>query len=205
MDLKEQVINLRNSPVSKLVDKRLREFDSLGKKGNEDWFSELCFCILTSNSKAQTAINIQKELGYVGFSTFTKEQLSESIRRNKHRFHNNKSDFIILARHYLDIKTCLKKEKDPRAWLVKNIKGIAWKESSHFLRNVGYTDYAILDRHIINLLFEMNYLKEKPKTLNEKTYLKIEKVFTKLAKELNMSCSELDLYMWKLKTNTILK
>jgi N-glycosylase/DNA lyase len=205
MNLIKQVKELQNSPVSKLVNKRLKEFDALGKKGNNDWFSELCFCILTSNSKAQTAINIQSELGYAGFSTFSKEQISESIRRNKHRFHNNKSRFILLARKFINIKSVLKKEKDPRAWLVKNIKGIAWKESSHFLRNVGYTDYAILDRHIINLLNEMNYLKEKPKTLNEKTYLKIEKIFKKLTKELNMTCSELDLYMWRIKTGTILK
>ncbi|MBN1176000.1 N-glycosylase/DNA lyase [Candidatus Woesearchaeota archaeon] len=205
MDLIAKVNELKGSSVSKIVDSKIKSFSNLGKKGNEAWFSELCFCILTSNSKAQTAINIQNELGYVGFATFTKEQLSESIRRNKHRFHNNKSDFIILAREYIDIKSRLKKERDPRAWLVRNIKGIAWKESSPFLRNVGYTDYAILDRHIINLLHEMGYLKEKPKTLNEKTYLKIELVFKKLASDLNLNCSELDLYMWNIKTGTILK
>lgn len=205
MNLIDEVNELKGSPISNLVARRIKEFDALGKKGNNYWFSELCFCILTSNSKAQTAINIQNELDYVGFSTFTKEQISDSIRRNKHRFHNNKSDFIILARTYLDIKSRLKKEKDPRAWLVKNIKGIAWKESSHFLRNVGYTNYAILDRHIINLLHELGYLKEKPKTLNEKTYLKIEKMFQKLASDLDLTCSELDLYMWYIKTGTILK
>ena len=113
MDLKKQVIALRDSSLADTVDKKLEEFTSLGGKGNREWFSELCFCILTANSKARTAIEIQNELGYVGFSTFSKDCLSESIRRNKHRFHNNKSTFIILARDYLEIKSILADEPDP--------------------------------------------------------------------------------------------
>lgn len=196
---------LQNSPVSKLVDKTLNDFTLLGKKGNNEWFSELCFCILTANSKAQTAINIQKELGFKGFSTFSQEDIANTIRRNGHRFHNNKSKFIVQARDHMNIKSILNQESDPRAWLVKNIKGIAWKESSHFLRNLGYTNYAILDRHIINLLHDMGYLNEKPKSLNKQTYEDIEILFQALAKKLNMTCAQLDLYMWKLKTGTILK
>lgn len=201
----KDIKSLQDSPVSMQVDKTLLDFKKLGIKGNKEWFSELCFCILTANSKAQTAINIQKELGFIGFSSFSQEKISSTIRSNGHRFHNNKSRFIVLARDFQNIKSILKKEKDPRDWLVKNIKGIAWKESSHFLRNVGYTNYAILDRHIINLLFDMGYLKEKPKTLNKQTYYDIEILFQKLAKQLDMSCAQLDLYMWKIKTGKILK
>jgi len=205
MSLKTQIKNLQKSPISKQIDKRLSEFTLLGKRGNEDWFSELCFCILTANSKAQTAINIQAELGAKGFLNKSFEEIVSVIRKNNHRFHNNKAKYIVEARKFAKIKDILMKEKDPRAFVEKNIKGLGWKESSHFLRNVGFTNYAILDRHIQNLFVSEGYLKEKPKSLNQKTYFEIEKVFQKLAKEMKMNCAELDLYMWYIKTGKVLK
>ena len=78
------------------------------------------------------------------------------------------------------------------------------KESSHFLRNVGYKNYAILDRHIVGLLAE-NKIITLPKTLTKNRYLEIEKKFNSLAKQLNMTPAELDLYMFYLKTNEVLK
>jgi len=196
---------LRKSNVSRLVKKRLNEFRALGKKGNKEWFSELCFCILTANSKAHTALAIQHKLGCVGFLSLSKSQLTKTIRENKHRFHNIKAGFIVDAREFRGIKDILKKEKDPRRWLVTNVKGIGWKESSHFLRNVGYLDYAILDRHILNLMLENKLIKERPNSLNEKNYLAIEKRLEKFARKLRMSQAELDLYMWFMKTNKVLK
>jgi len=205
MSLYSEIRSLRKSEVFRLVRKRLREFQKMGRKGNKDWFSELCFCILTANSKAHTALAIQHKLGCVGFLSASKKQLTRTIRENKHRFHNIKAGFIVNARPFRNIKDILKKEKDPRRWLVTNIKGIGWKESSHFLRNVGYTDYAILDRHILNLMLENKIIRKKPKSLNEKNYLAIEKKLERFAKKLRMSQAELDLYMWFLKTNKVLK
>jgi len=46
---------------------------------------------------------------------------------------------------------------------------------------------------------------EKPKKINKKGYLEIEKEFRKIADEVKMSLGELDLYMWYLKTGKILK
>ena len=40
------------SPIKSDVDNRLNEFKELNN--SQDWFSELCFCILTANSKAAT-------------------------------------------------------------------------------------------------------------------------------------------------------
>ena len=177
----------------------------MGKKGNKEWFSELCFCILTANSKAHTALAIQHKLGCVGFLSLSKSQLTKTIRENKHRFHNIKAGFIVDAREFRGIKDILKKEKDPRRWLVTNVKGIGWKESSHLLRNVGYLDYAILDRHILNLMLENKLINKRPKSLNEKNYLAIEKKLEKFARRLKMSQAELDLYMWFMKTNKVLK
>lgn len=204
MSLYSDIQTLRKTEVSRLVKRRLKEFKALGRRGNKDWFSELCFCIMTANSKAETAIEIQKKVGSKGFLKLTKKQLSSTIKKCKHRFHNNKASFIVCARKFKDIKKIVKKEKDPRRWLVRNVKGIGWKEASHFLRNVDYLDYAILDRHILNLMKENRLIRKIP-TLNEKNYLEIEKKLRKAAKKLKMSMAELDLYMWYMKTGKVLK
>lgn len=92
-----------------------------------------------------------------------------------------------------------------REWLVANVKGLGWKEASHFLRNVGFTDVAIIDFHILDLLARFHLIKSKPKTLNKKTYLEIESVLRRLAKRVNMNLAELDLYLWFMETGKILK
>lgn len=207
MTLVTEINNLRNSETALVVNQRLSEFENLGRKGNDEWFSELCFCILTANSKAETALNIQKELGYNGFCSLSREKISSCIRENKHRFHNNKARFIVGARENLDIKSKLKDlgEVEAREFLVENIKGLGYKEASHFLRNVGKKNLAILDRHILNLMVKNKIIDEKPKSLNKKNYLEIEKKFNELARKVNMSPAELDLYLWSMKTGKVLK
>ncbi|MFH0870266.1 MAG: N-glycosylase/DNA lyase [archaeon] len=197
--------------VRKTVNLRLRQFSAFKDKSDREWFSELCFCILTANSKASTAIKIHHELCPDGFCESSLSRVRETIRKHKHRFHNNKAKFIVEARKHLDVKPRIKKiveekgQKEAREWLVKNIKGIGYKEASHFLRNVGYFDLAILDRHILNLMVEDGILKEKPRSLSKKVYLEIEKKFEKLAKQHRMSCAELDLYFWSMKTGIVLR
>lgn len=197
--------------VKDTVDKRLGEFREFRNKGNEEWFSELCFCILTANSRASTAINVQKELGYKGFAKHPREKVMETIKRNKHRFHNNKARYIANARAHTAIKDTIhsiiaeKSLLEAREWLVNNIKGIGYKEASHFLRNVGFDGLAILDRHIINLMFEHGILKERPKSLNRINYLLIEQEFNKLAEKAGMTPAEMDLTMWYLKAGEVLK
>jgi len=198
----KELDNLRNSKVKMIVDTRLNEFEN-----NKRWFSELCFCILTANSRAKTAINIQNEIKQNGFLKMNQSQLTEVIKRNKHRFHNNKAKYIVEARKYKEIKKILNglDEYSAREWLVKNIKGVGYKEASHFLRNVGYKNLSILDRHILNLMFENNYISNIPKPLTKSKYLEIEKTFLELSHEVKMCPAELDLYMWYLKTGEILK
>ncbi|MEK6887252.1 MAG: N-glycosylase/DNA lyase [Nanoarchaeota archaeon] len=211
MSLISEVKKLQKSGIRKRVEKRLSEFSSFKNKSNNEWFSELCFCLLTANSKAKTAIAIQKELGHEGFLHHSLREVTDCIIKNKHRFHNNKGKFIVEARKYKNIKDIITKiikqegEIMGREFLVENVKGLGNKEASHFLRNVGYFDLAILDRHILNLMVENRMIKEKPKSLTKKTYFEIENKFMTLADKLNMSLAELDLYMWYMKTGEILK
>jgi N-glycosylase/DNA lyase len=213
-NLIKEIKQLEKSQIRKKVKARLKEFESFKTKTNEEWFSELCFCILTANSKARTAIQIQKELGQTGFCSFPEDSVKACIVRNKHRFHNNKAKYIVLARTQIRIKdkvlaTITENKKNgevaARQWLADNIKGIGFKEASHFMRNVGFKNLAILDRHILNIMVENDYLKKKPASLTRKDYLELEKIFLKIAESLNMSAAELDLYMWYMKGGDVLK
>jgi N-glycosylase/DNA lyase len=204
-------VNKIDKNIKSLIQQRLKEFSSFKDKNNEEWFSELCFCILTANSRAKTAINIQNELGFKGFSGKKQKELAETIKRNKHRFHNNKAKYILEARNNQNIKDIIndivknKSETDARKWLNDNIKGLGYKEASHFLRNTGHFNLAILDRHILNLMLEHNLISNIPKPLKKSDYLLIESRFNQLAEKLNISPAELDLKMWYLKTREVLK
>lgn len=201
-----QIKELQKSKINDLVESRILEFNSFKDKSEDDWFQELCFCILAANSKQKTAENIQKSLGNK-ILTISQSDLSKFIRDSKHRFHNNKAKYIIEARSFIPIKDKLQNlnEIEARNILAKNIKGLGMKEASHFLRNIGFSkNLAIIDRHIINILSENNIM-EKPKTISPKIYLEAEEKFNKIAKELNISSSKLDLLMWYLKTGEIAK
>ncbi len=124
------------------------------------------------------------------------------------RFHTKRAGYIAGARKYggklKSVITSFDNPLDARDWLVKNIKGIGYKEASHFLRNIGYDGLAIIDFHIIDVL-EKNRLIRRPKTLTRAKYLEIEKVLKRLADRMKLTLAELDLYLWYLETGKILK
>lgn len=189
---------------------RLQEFQSFKNKSSKEWLSELNYCILTANSKASTAIIVQKELDKKG-DKITVEEATVLLRKHNHRFHNTKAERIIKAKEHKNIKETLqaiiKKEGviGARNWLVKNVEGIGMKEASHYLRNTGHDGIAILDRHIISTMKENGIIDEEPKLLDTKTYLELEKRFLNLSKKLNIRPAELDLTLWCLKSGAVLK
>ena len=198
---------LQSNEVGELVQKRMQEFKNIHEKTNKEWFSELCFCLLTANTSAQMGLKMQNALSYNDLAFLPKEQLVKKMNKLRCRFYNRRAEFIALARKNLKIKDRVKSfenERQARLWLSENIKGIGLKEASHFLRNVGFENTAILDKHVLNLLAEHNII-EKPKTLSQKNYFEIEKKLETLCKKTNTSQGELDLYLWYLKTGKVLK
>ena len=121
-----------------------------------------------------------------------------------YRFHTIRAGYLYEARN--SFKKVNIHDKDIRNHLVKKIKGLGMKESSHFLRNIGFKNVAIIDFHIMDLLAR-NGLIEKPKnkSLTPKKYLEIENVLKKIAKETGLNLGELDLYLWYEETGKILK
>ncbi|HVX00578.1 MAG TPA: N-glycosylase/DNA lyase [Candidatus Babeliaceae bacterium] len=199
-------LGLINSLVEKaptLIKERLQEFQSLAKQSNELWFSELCFCLLTANAQAIKALAIQQELGSTGFLTLPQEQLSKIIRSHGHRFHNKKAEYIVQARAYADIKDMVIQlnSAQAREFLVHNIKGLGYKEASHFLRNVGYSDVAIIDRHILKFLLTHGLIKAIPSSISKQYYLELERLLASFGFPLDL----LDLVLWHNITGNILK
>ena len=93
-----------------------------------------------------------------------------------------------------------------REWLVKNVKGLGYKEASHFLRNIGKSeDLAILDRHILKNLQDLKVINDIPKKLPTQKYLEIEKRMREFALENRLSLAELDLFLWSKETGYIFR
>jgi len=205
--LLESIENLKNSEVKILVDTRLREFKEIGNGPSNEIFKELCFCILTANFNAERSMKIQRQIGDE-FSTISKSDLVKKLRELGHRFPNTRARYIVDARKHenslKDIVKMFNDDNELREWIVKNVKGIGYKEASHFLRNIGYTSFAIIDFHIIDILTKHNII-EKPKVLTKRKYLEIEDLLGKIARKLNLNSAELDLYLWYMETGKILK
>jgi len=206
-DLFDVINNLKKSEVSKAVKSRINEFNEIRSKFHDKIFGELCFCVMTANCSAEKCIEVQKLVGD-GFHNLPEEKLAQKLRLYGYRFPNIRAKYIVQARELQgELKSNIKTYKDShklREWIVKNIKGLGYKEASHFLRNIGFTDYAIIDFHILDLLTKLNLI-EKPKTLTKTKYLEIEELLEKIAEGLNLNLAELDLYMWYMETGKILK
>ena len=207
-ELIKKIESLKKSDIAKVISKRINEFEENGKKNKEEVFSELCFCLLTANFQAEKCIHIQKELERTrGFSFLPEDKLAEELKKHGHRFPNTRANYIKEAREcHTDLCKMLKPNgKEMRKWLVENVKGLGMKEASHFLRNIGYKDIAIIDFHILDLLFKEGFIAEKPKSLAKNQYIEIEKILEKLGVGCGLNLAELDLYLWYIETGKVLK
>lgn len=208
-ELTKIIENLKKSEIKETIDKRMKEFEELGSKNSNEHFKELCFCFMTANFSAHGGIKIQNEVND-GFLHLSEEELAKKLTELGHRFPNARAKYVIGAREHKDsIKETLQNlenELKMREWIVENIKGIGMKESSHFLRNVGYKNLAIIDFHIIDLLAKHNLIeKPKNKSLTPKKYIEIENVLREISRLTNLNLGELDLYLWYEETGKILK
>jgi len=190
-----------NKEINEVIKQRLSEFDSFKDKPNEEWFSELCFCLLTANASAAGGMKVQQLISTNELLTLSQERLSVKLRAIGYRFPNVRSKYIVEARAHKNIKEIIGKmdDKEARQFLVENIKGLGMKEASHFLINVGRKDVAILDKHILRIIGK------DVKSMNKKTYEEIEKELVVLSKATKTNLAELDLILWYKQTGKVLK
>jgi len=189
------------------VKHRMQQFQETGRD-EESLFSELCFCILTANFRADAGMRIQEAVGE-GFCSLGKESLAGRLRSLGHRFPEARAGYIVESRRLHgklgSIVGSYINGADAREWLVENVKGLGYKEASHLLRNIGMLDVAIIDRHILRFLLDKRLINEIPKSLNRRKYKEIERLLSSIAAKLGLSLGELDLYIWYIRTGKVLK
>jgi len=194
---------------------RLNEFKKIWKKGTKkEIFTELVFCILTPQANGKSCWSavenmIKKGVLFKGDRSQIVKELSRA------RFINKKSAYIVEARKkfLLDSNVSLKSiisqigdGHGAREWLVQNVKGIGYKEASHFLRNIGFEqNLAILDRHILKNLKFIGVIEEIPDSLSKRRYFEMEKRMMEFSKAVQIPMSHLDLLIWYKETGEIFK
>ncbi|NIS07767.1 MAG: N-glycosylase/DNA lyase [Candidatus Dadabacteria bacterium] len=198
-----------------LIKSRLNDFKRIRKNASdEQLFEEMTFCILAAGTSAKMALNsVEAVKDILSFGDFN--QIRTSLIGH-YRYPNLRANHIIQCREYLKseydfkIKDMISNLKDPierRGFLatIPQIKGIGFKEASHFLRNIGYSSYAILDKHIIYYLYELKLIKSNEVPSTENRYLETEKILINFSKDIGINIDELDLLLWSEKTGEILK
>lgn len=202
----KQIESLKDGEIGNLIKKRIGEFKELNKKPNDELFKELCFCILTANFNAEKSIKIQNEIGEC-FLNGSEEELAKKLKNLGHRYPNTRAKYILESRkckESLNEVIQFNDKKKLREWIVDNVKGLGYKEASHFLRNIGFDDFAIIDFHIVDILVKNDLIK-RPKTLTKTKYLEIENLLRTIGKKTDLTLAELDLYLWYMETGKILK
>ena len=196
------------------VQKRLQEFKLVLLQEDNDVFAELCFCLLTPQSSAKTCWAAVTRLKEKSLLLKGEPGELEPLLRDV-RFNDSKAKYIVEARETfsksgdLRVKPHLRSfanNYELREWLVENVKGLGYKEASHFLRNVGLgEEFAILDRHILRNLKDLGVLPEIPVSLTKKRYLEIEEKVRRFSREIGIPMGELDLLLWSKETGWIFK
>jgi N-glycosylase/DNA lyase len=193
-----------NIEIKKLLDfheikkDRIRSFlNTCNVKDDECLFGELCFCILTPQSRAKNCReSINKLKADKKLFTATPEELRSYLKGV--RFPNVKAERIIEARkNFPELNRMLSSDpKKLREWLMENIKGLGFKESAHFMRNIGFKGLPIIDIHIQNFLRKIGLYDKESESLTKKQYIELENKFLELAKELKVPPEELDIAIW---------
>jgi N-glycosylase/DNA lyase len=190
------------------IRERLSEFSSVPAS---EYFYELAYCLLTPQSSAVHADRAVETLRSHLFSEQggNPEQL---LRNPAHyiRFHRTKARHLLLARAgfpaVLQALSNGRPAGEVREWLVKNVKGLGYKEATHFLRNIGKNNgLAILDRHILRNLKRYGSIRSVPKALTRRKYLAIEQRFKAFSQQIGIPPDELDLLLWSMETGEIRK
>ncbi len=195
---------------------RLAEFAAIGSRGDDArLFEELVFCIFTAGASARMGLNsIERVRPHLLKGN---HQRLMNLLVGAHRYPRARSGYIVHTRKYLKSECDLRlgerlasfgdDQEARRDFLARNpgIKGIGYKEASHYLRNIGYRGYAILDKHILRTLHECGVIETPNPPGTKKKYLAVEENMRKFAVDIKIDFDELDLLLWSNKTGEILK
>jgi N-glycosylase/DNA lyase len=194
---------------------RLAEFREVWRGATDArLWEEMVFCIFTAGASARMGLGSVEAIRHL-LARGTHEELAAALQR-KHRYPNSRSGYIVVTREFLEgdcgmrLRERLESFADPverRDWLARSrgVKGLGYKESSHFLRNVGLRGYAILDKHILRCLAEVGVIDSPQPPSTRTRYLATEERLRHFARDVRIDFDELDLVLWSMKTGEILK
>lgn len=209
-ELKRIYLNKRRE-----IRKRLREFKAVGRSGShERLFEELTFCIFTAGASARMGLRSVESVRSVLISGSTQD-IQRAIT-GRHRFPNARGAYVFETREYLrqqcglrlgEALSSFKSSDERRDFLAANreVRGIGYKEASHFLRNIGYRGYAILDKHLLSRLTEFEVIESPKPPSTKRQYVATEESVKHFADAIGIDFDELDLLLWYTKTGEILK
>ena len=196
---------------------RLDQFRELWEgASDEQLWEELVFCIFTAGASARMGFRAVEAIRPFLFDGKREEMTSALKAAGAHRFPVERPGYIVVTRDYLRehcdlaLRRKLQSFPDPierRDWLAreKRIKGLGYKESSHFLRNIGLFGHAILDKHVMNCLSDLKVVETAKPPTTRARYLEIEERLRSFAREIKIDFDELDLVLWSMKTGEVLK
>jgi N-glycosylase/DNA lyase len=194
---------------------RLAEFEEVWRAADDArLWEEMVYCIFTAGASARMGLGSVEAVRHL-LAGGTHDELAAALQR-KHRYPNSRSGYIVTTREFLEgdcrmrLRERLESFADPlerRDWLARErgVKGLGYKESSHFLRNVGLRGYAILDKHILRCLAEVGVVDTPQPPSTRARYLATEERLRRFARDLAIDFDELDLVLWSMKTGEILK
>jgi len=201
----------------KEIRSRLREFRHVWQTaGDARLWEELVFCIFTAGASAKMGLRSVEALRPLLQSGAHHEMTRALVAAGAHRFPNARPGYVVVTRDYLRelcsmrLRERLLSFRDPierRDWLAQDprVKGLGYKEASHFLRNVGFKGYGILDKHIVRSLYELKVIDSPKPPTTRGRYLDAENRMRQFATTSGINFDELDLLLWSMKTGEILK
>lgn len=197
-----------------IIHERLFAFKETWEKGGGGLFKELCFCIFAANTSARMGIDTVNALGDALLYD-SAENISLKLK-GIYRFWRVRARYVVHTREYLkqvcgmnikDYISSFSSVEEARNHFAenKNIMGIGYKEASHFFRNIGFFEFAILDKHVLKSLKELKVIKGTPNAGTRKRYLFIEGKMKRFSETTGIPMGVLDLLLWSGKTGEILK
>jgi len=196
---------------------RLRDFRRVWQTASDNrLWEEMVYCIFTAGASAKMGLRSVDALRPILRTGAQSEMTKALVAAGAHRFPNARPAYVIVTRDYLEesfsmqLRERLMSFRDPierRDWLAKDprIKGLGYKESSHYLRNIGFKGYGILDKHIVRCLCELKVIDSPKPPTSRSRYLETEDRMRQFAAHTGIDFDELDLLLWSTKTGEILK
>lgn len=196
---------------------RLVEFETVWQEGSDArLWEELVFCIFTAGASARMGLKSIEAVRPLLMDGGSEEMTQALKQAGAHRFPVARPGYIVVARNYLreHCPSGLRERLEGfssaierRDWLAqeKRIKGLGYKEASHFLRNIGLKGHAILDKHVLRCLADLKVIESPQPPTTRARYLATEEKLGELAANLEIDFEELDLVLWSMKTGEVLK